>query len=65
MRLFGPVYGISQRKRIAAAEWRTGIETLEITDAMMTASLSVQVPLYLLDLEIMCIIPGREGREIL
>jgi hypothetical protein len=64
MRLFGPVYGISQRKRIAAAEWRTGIETLEITDAIMTASLSVQVPLYLLE-RIMWKIPGREGREIL
>ena len=40
------MYGISQRKRSAAAEWRTGIETLERTEAIMTASLRVQFPLW-------------------
>jgi len=51
MRELGPVYGISQRKRSAAAECSTGTETFEMTEAIMTASLSVQFPLYGLNWE--------------
>jgi hypothetical protein len=46
IREFGPVYGISQRKRSVPAESNTGTETLEMTDAMIAASLSVQFQLW-------------------
>ena len=64
MREFGPVYGISQRKRSAAAECSTGTETFEMTEAIMTASLSVQFPLYALSREFFSrMIPDIKGKE--
>lgn len=41
-----PEYGISARRRRAAAEWTTGIEVRFMTLLTMTASRSVHDPLW-------------------
>lgn len=40
----GPVYSMLLKRRRAAAEWRTGIEILVRTEAMMVASFKVHPP---------------------
>lgn len=40
----GPVYSMLLKRRRAAAEWRTGMEILVRTEAMMVASFKVHPP---------------------